>query len=232
MSEGLDPKEVGRIINAYLDGMTKLVHKYDATVDKFIGDAVFAIFNAPLDIEDHPTKCVSCMLDMDVFTEEFRKQMNAEGVPLGLTRIGVHTGVASVGDFGSHERSSYTATGDVVNAASRLEGLNKTFGTRLCVSGATRVLCRGIAFRPIGSVVLKGKTEALDVFEPLHDGAMSADYLARYEAAYAACHAEHGDAFALFGALAKENPADPLVHFYLERLARGETGIKIKMIEK
>src|SRR4029077_2113716 len=131
--EGLDSKDVGRILNAYLDGMTSTVQKFDGTVDKFIGDSVFAIFNAPLDVEDHATKGVRCMLEMDKLTEEFRQKMNAEGIPLGVTRIGVNTGIAAVGNFGSSDRFSYTASGDAVNASSRLEGLNKHFGTRLCV---------------------------------------------------------------------------------------------------
>jgi len=232
LAEGLDSQEVGRILNNYLDGMTAAVKVHQGYVDKFIGDAIMAIFNAPVDVDGYATKCVRCMLDLDAFTEEYRKKMNAEGVPLGITRIGAHTGAAAVGNFGSRDKFSYTASGDVVNAASRLEGLNKTFGTRICVSGATRMLCEGIAFRPIGSVILKGKTEALDVWEPLHDGAYGADYLARYQAAYDAAHDGHADAIALFAALAKERADDPLAHFYLERLSQGETGVKIKMTEK
>jgi len=232
LAEGLDSQEVGRILNNYLDGMTSAVKVHQGYVDKFIGDAIMAIFNAPVDVDDYATKCVRCMLDLDTFTEEYRKKMNAEGVPLGITRIGAHTGAAAVGNFGSRDKFSYTASGDVVNAASRLEGLNKTFGTRICVSGSTHMLCKGIAFRPIGLVILKGKTEALDVWEPLHDGAYSAEYLARYQAAYDATHDGHADAISLFGALAKERPDDPLAHFYLERLSQGEIGVKIKMTEK
>ncbi len=95
MSEGLDPKDVGRVLNNYLDGMTGAVKRYEGTVDKFIGDAVFAIWNAPLDVEDYATKAVRCALDLDTFTESFRIKMNAEGIPLGVTRIGVHTGAAA-----------------------------------------------------------------------------------------------------------------------------------------
>jgi adenylate cyclase len=119
-----------------------------------------------------------------------------------------------------------------VNAASRLEGLNKTFGTRLCVSDAAKVLCHGITFRPIGSVILKGKTEALDVWEPLHDGAVSEDFLKRYGAAFTATETGDAGALGLFQDLHREAPDDPLVQFYLERLAQGELGTKIKMIEK
>ena len=232
MSEGLDSRDVGHLLNNYLDGMTSTVKKYDGTVDKFIGDAVFAIFNAPLDVDDHATKAVRCMLDLDTFTESFRKKMNAEGIPLGVTRIGVNTGVAAVGNFGSSDRFSYTASGDAVNAASRLEGLNKHFGTRLCVGNTARMLCKGVTFRPIGSVILKGKTAALDVWEPLHDGACSADFLARYDEAFAAARNEKPDAADLFQKLAAESPDDPMVRFYLERLREGETGIEIKMTEK
>jgi len=232
MAEGLDSKDVGRVLNSYLDGMTAAVRRHEGTIDKFIGDAVFAIWNAPLDVPDYATKAVRCALDMDLFTEEFRKKMNAEGIPLSYTRIGVHAGAAAVGNFGSRDRFSYTASGDAVNAASRLEGLNKTFGTRLCVSDAAKVLCHGITFRPIGSVILKGKTEALDVWEPLHDGAVSEDYLARYTAAFAATEARAANARELFAALGREAPDDPLVRFYLERLSEGELGTKITMIEK
>jgi class 3 adenylate cyclase/CHASE2 domain-containing sensor protein len=232
MAEGLDPKDVGRVLNSYLDGMTAAVQRYDGTIDKYIGDAVFALWNAPVDIPDYANKAVRCALDMDAFTEDFRKRMNSEGIPLGITRIGVHAGAAAVGNFGSKLRLSYTASGDAVNAASRLEGLNKTFGTRLCVSDAAKVLCHDIAFRPIGSVILKGKTEALDVWEPLHDGAVSEDYLARYTAAFEATHCGAPNARELFAALAREAPDDPLVQFYFERLSGGELGTKIKMTEK
>ena len=232
MAEGLDSKDVGRVLNGYLDGMTSAVRRHEGTIDKFIGDAVFALWNAPLDVADYATKAVRCALDMDDFAEAFRVKMNQEGIPLSYTRIGVHAGAAAVGNFGSRDRFSYTASGDAVNAASRLEGLNKTFGTRLCVSDAAKVLCHGIAFRPIGSVILKGKTEVLDVWEPLHDGSVSEDYLARYDAAFAAVRNHDALALELFAALAAEQPGDPLVQFYVERLGQGETGIKIKMTEK
>ncbi|HXC53952.1 MAG TPA: adenylate/guanylate cyclase domain-containing protein [Rhizomicrobium sp.] len=232
MAEKLDSKDVGRVLNDYLDGMTGAVKKHDGTVDKFIGDAVFALWNAPVEVADYATKAVRCALDMDAFTEAFRRKMNAEGIPLGITRIGVHAGAAAVGNFGSRDRFSYTASGDAVNAASRLEGLNKTFGTRLCVSDAAKVLCQGIKFRPIGSVVLKGKTEALDVWEPLHDGAVSEDLLARYQAAFEAVRDHDDSAAQKFAGLAADAPDDPLVQFWIERLAQGETGIKIKMTEK
>jgi class 3 adenylate cyclase len=232
MSEGLDSKELPIILNAYLEGMTEIVLKHDGMVDKFIGDSVFAIFNAPVDLPDHAELAVRCALELDEFCENFRKVQNDAGVPFGLTRIGVHTGAAVIGNFGSRARFTYTAQGDAVNTASRLEALNKYFGTRICVSGPTEELCKRIAFRPIASVVVKGKTIAVDVGEPLRDGEYNEDYLRRYGTAYAKLNEGSSDAVGLFSQLAKERPDDPCVALHVTRLAAGEITNKIVMEEK
>ena len=140
--------------------MTAIVHKYGGIVDKFIGDAVFAIFNAPLDQPDHAECAVQCGLEMDRFSQAFRVEQRVENVDIGITRIGINTGIAIVGNFGSKARYDYTAQGDAVNTAARLEGLNKFLGTRICVSDSTRDLCSSTEFRPVASVVLKGKSAA------------------------------------------------------------------------
>lgn len=232
MSEHMESKELAQLLNAYLDGMTSIVLKYDGMVDKFIGDAVFAIFNAPVDVPDHARKAVLCMLEMDRFTENFRVEQNQAGFALGITRIGVHTGMSVIGNFGSRARFTYTAQGDAVNTAARLEGINKYLGTRLCVSGATRDLCPDVPFRPVASVVLKGKTEALELWEPLHDGVYSPDFLRDYGIAYQRLKERQSDAAGLLKALHGVVPEDPCVSLHLRRLAEGETGVEMVMTEK
>jgi adenylate cyclase len=232
-SEKMDSRELAELINEYLEGMTQVVQDQDGMVDKFIGDAVFAIFNVPVyDVPEHAERAVRCALAMDKFTEEFRKKQVEKGLGFGITRIGVLTGAAAIGNFGSQTRLSYTAQGDAVNAASRLEGLNKQFGTHICVAGETRDLCPNIAFREIASVILKGKTVPTMVWEPLHPGSDSVALLDRYRAAFAKAAAHDPQAKDLFAQLAKDAPNDTLIRWHATRLEHGEVGTEIKMTEK
>jgi class 3 adenylate cyclase/CHASE2 domain-containing sensor protein len=233
MSEALGSHELAHTLNTYLDGVTEIVLKYDATVSKFEGDATFVFFNAPVDQPDHAERAVRCALEIDRFAEAFRAEERAKGVAFGKTRIGIHTGPAVVGNFGSSKRLAYTATGDAVNTASRLEGVNKQFGTRLCISEATRALCHGIPFRPLGSVVVKGKTIGIAVWEPLHDDDLSRSaFLTRYGAAFAKLERLAPEAIDLFAALNEEDPSDPCVALYLDRLRRGEHGVELVLEDK
>jgi adenylate cyclase len=232
MSEGVESKVLARVLNEYLGAMTDIVHKHGGIVDKFIGDSVFAIFNAPIDLPDHAQAAVRCALEMDRFSSAFSKQQTEQGVPFGRTRIGIHTGPAVAGLFGSRERHNYTASGDAVNTASRLEGLNKHFGTRIGVSGEARALCPDISFRPTAVVVLKGKHNAIEVWEPLQEHDARGEYIERYRAAYAALEDGLGDARALFEALACEASDDPTIAFHLARIRHGATGVTIVMTEK
>ena len=232
MSEHIESKELARILNEYLEGMTEIVQKHGGMVDKFIGDAVFAIFNAPIDQPDHAEAAVKCALEMDRFSDGFSAAQNAAGIPFGRTRIGVHTGAAVIGNFGSRTRHNYTASGDAVNTASRLEGLNKHFGTRLSVSGETRALCPDIRFRPTASVVVKGRKSAIELFEPLQDGDRRLAYIARYCQAYTKLKDGAPEAEVLFSELAKEAPDDPSIAFHMGRIHHGVTNVSVVMTEK
>jgi adenylate cyclase len=232
MSEAVTGAQLAEVLNLYLDGMVRVIQQHDGLVDKFIGDAVFAMFNVPLDQPDHYERAVRCALELDRYAEKFRADQNAAGVPFGVTRIGVHSGMATVGNFGSQDKMEYTALGDAVNTASRLEGLNKYFGTRTCVSEVTHAECKGIPFRPMGMVIVKGKTQALGVFEPLTEEHAQSDYIKRYLHAYQQLEAGADDTLALFEQLYAENPYDGCVEIHLERLRQGTRSPEIAMTEK
>lgn len=232
LSEKVEIRELACVLNDYLEVMTEIVQKHGGMVDKFIGDAVVAIFNAPIDLPDHAGAAVRCALEMDRFSQSFTARQHAQGIPFGITRIGIHTGAAMVGNFGSRTRYNYTASGDAVNTAARLESLNKHFGTRISVSGATHALCKGIRFRPTASVVLKGKTSAVEVWEPLQEGDPRGDFMARYCQAYELLRENASVAAPLFGSLAQEEPNDPCVAFHLNRIRQGISDVTIVMTEK
>ncbi len=232
LTEQTDPDVMSAILNPYLDNMFEILTSHGGTIDKVVGDAVVGIFGAPLDQPDHRARAVSCMLDMDAFCQAYSAEWNAKGIPLKHTRIGAHSGMAVIGNFGGNKFFDYTGHGDTVNTAARLESVNKHLGTRLCVSRATADGCPGHAFRPVGSLVLKGKTEGLAVVEPLLPGASTAERLAAYVAAYDMMSAEDPAALEAFRRLAEDDPDDGLAAFHLDRLESGGTGVFIVMKEK
>jgi class 3 adenylate cyclase/CHASE2 domain-containing sensor protein len=225
--ERSDPAVLVKLLNRYLDGMCSLVLKHGGTIDKIVGDAVVAFFGAPLPLDDPETRAVSCAMEMDRFSEQFRDDADARRVRLGKTRIGVHSGEATIGNFGGDALFDYTAHGDAVNTAARLEGANKQFGTRICVSEETAHRCAGLRFRPVGNVLLKGKSAPVGVVEPVSAGDVSADLLGKYLEAYGLLARASPSALEAFAALALAYPDDPLVRFHLERLRRGARDVLI-----
>jgi class 3 adenylate cyclase len=233
LSEKISSRALAHLLNLYLDGICSAIIAADGRVDKFIGDAVFATFNAPTDQPDHAERAVRCAMAIDRFAEAFRAEQRANGIALGVTRIGVHTGRAVVGNFGTAEIMQYTAMGDAVNTASRLEGVNKVFGTRICVSETTRERCSGIAFRPVATIVPKGKTEPLGIFEPLEEEQAESAFTRRYLQAYALAERRERAAVALFERLHAEAPGDGCVALHLQRLRQEEdAGVEMVMVDK
>ncbi len=223
LCEHAEPTRLVALLNEYLGGISAIVHKHDGTLDKFIGDAVVAFWGAPLAEPRHAAAALRCALDMDLFAQEFRAHAEAQGLAFGLTRIGLHSGVATVGNFGGLDRIEYTAMGDVVNTASRLEGANKYLGTRIAVSGETARRAPDVRLRPSAELVVAGRHEAVPVFEPAN-GLDAAVYEA-YLKAYDLLRRGDGGAEAAFAELNRAHPTDPLVALHLERLRRGETGV-------
>jgi len=232
LTEATPPEIFQPLLNRYLDGMISIALEHDGTIDKVVGDAVVVFFGAPADQPDHAECAVACGMAMDRFAGEFAAQRTAEGIPLGLTRIGIHSGEATIGNFGGSQFFDYTAHGDTVNTAARLESANKHFGTRLCVSEATINQAAPRPHREIGAVVLKGKTDALRLFAlaPVPDES-GIDFEA-YQVAFALLESDPTAAREAFAQLATQVPLDGLANFHKSRLDDGETGQRIVLAEK
>jgi adenylate cyclase len=232
LSEKLSSDKLAEVLNEYLDGACKIILRYDGTVDKFIGDAIMSIFNAPLAQSDHADRAVKCALELDAYAEAFRKRQNDAGVPLGVTRIGVHTGVATVGNFGSQARMDYTALGDTVNTAARTEGVNKYFGTRVCCTQETVSQCKSQKFNTIGDVVLKGKTEPVTLYSPITLEQSESVLYRWYQSTYQMLKNNEPAAANAFREMHKVHGDDPLVHFHFERVESGLVTALIVMEDK
>ena len=160
-TEGLEPEVLVRLLNEYLDGTCRIVPRHGGTIDKIVGDALHVMFNAPGDQPDHAERALECALELDEFCCRYAAGQRDLGIDLGNTRIGVNTGETVVGNFGGATRFDYTAHGDAINTAARLESVNKHFDSRICVSETTLERCAYPHHRPIGRLVLKGKSEGL-----------------------------------------------------------------------
>jgi adenylate cyclase len=227
--ETLEPEVLGPLLNEYLTGMTDIVFAHDGTVAKIVGDALHVLFGAPGEQPDHAARAVACALALDQHAEAFRERCRKKGLTLGATRIGVHAGPAIVGNFGGGRFFDYTAYGDTINVAARLEAANKQLGTRICVSASLADKVPNFVGRPVGDLVLRGKTEVLPAFEPLH--AVAADDLATksYLDAFAKLKARDPGALAAFAAHVGARPNDQLASFHLKRLLNGDSGVQIVM---
>jgi adenylate cyclase len=146
--------------------MVAIVFRHKGTVDKFVGDMVMALFGAPVDDPDHADHAVQAAIDMVEELRRLNTQWQAEGRPPLDIGIGINTGPMIAGNIGSEAIMSYTVIGDAVNLGSRLESLNKQYGTHVIISEATRArLKQAHTIRPLGEVVVKGKTQAVPIFE-------------------------------------------------------------------
>lgn len=224
--ETIEPELLGEVLNDYMAGMTGVVFAHDGTVAKVIGDALHILFNAPGDQPDYAARAVSCACKLDAFAQDFRAQWNDKGLAFGRTRIGVHAGPVLVGNFGGGAFFDYTAYGDTINTAARLEAANKVIGTRICVSGAVVENADEAFWRPIGELVLRGRTEPLPAFEPLSEPDRKSAF-----ASYVVCYEKMaGNDSRAIPALASHLGAfadDVLARFHLRRLLNGQRGARI-----
>jgi adenylate cyclase len=225
ISEGLPAERLVELLGEYLSAMTEVVERHGGYVDKYVGDAVMAVWGAPVPAPDHAARGCAAALEMrrtlDELRPGWRERFGAE-IRAGA---GLNTGPMVAGNVGSRRKANYTVLGDAVNLASRLEGANKAYGTSILVGEGTRSAAgEGFAFRSIDMVRVKGKSRSVAVFElwsraaDLSPGDRA--WLAGWEAALADYRAgRRAEARAGFEAALRARPDDGPARLYLERLA-------------
>jgi adenylate cyclase len=165
-SERATPEAVVAQLNEYFSAMVEVLFRYQGTLDKFVGDMVMGLFGAPLPDARHADHAVAAALDMTRTLDQLNERWRREGRPELNIGIGINSGEMIAGNIGSEAIMSYTVIGDAVNLGSRLESLNKEYGTRIIISDRTRsLLTVPVETRAIGDVVVKGRTQAVPIFE-------------------------------------------------------------------
>ncbi|MEY9164642.1 adenylate cyclase [Sinorhizobium fredii] len=229
LSESVGPEEVASLLNEYLDRICDQFIEHGATIDKIVGDAVVGFFGAPAEQHDQADRAVALTLAIEGLGQKLHDDTAKRGLALGGTRIGVHAGPAIVGNFGGVRFFNYTAVGDTVNIAARLERANKLVGTKNCISLAVSKRTTGFLLRPIGVLYLKGKTEGVSACEALVDTQENRTRFTAYTKAYALAAAGDSTASHAFEMLAQTYPQDGLILFHQGRLAGGNQGMEIHL---
>jgi len=216
ISERLDPEQVASLINRHLSDMTEAVLAYSGTVDKFTGDGIMAFWGAPIGDPRQSEHALATAIEMQMRTRKLAVEVEAEiGAQLKV-RVGIHRGECIVGNMGGNSRFTYTLMGDAANLASRLEGVNKVYGTPILASGAVVATAGdGLRFREIDTVRVKGKQSGITIFTPCDDEVlmtMSAWALAAYRAG------AFDDAEVRFRHVIERYPGDAVAALFLERI--------------
>lgn len=219
ISERLTPQELTSFLNEYMTPMTNIIMDRFGTVDKFLGDAIMAFWNAPLDDPNHADNALMASVDMLIELEELKKEWHARGLPEINIGIGLNSGLVRVGNMGSTQRFDYTVLGDNVNLAARLEGINKTYGCNIVISEYTLAILTGsYHIRFLDAVKVKGKHLPVKIYQ-VAPHAYPVDEIALYEAML-----EHynnlrwDDALAFAKQLRAKDPKSVLYELYEERI--------------
>ncbi len=222
LSHAIEPEMVATLLNRYLEMLSNVVLEHGGTIDKFVGDAVVAFWGAPISRPDDGERATKAAIAMNQAGEVFRKTV-PDGVPaIGKTRVGLHHGEAIVGNFGGEGRIQYTALGDGMNTAARLESANKQTKSSILVSREAVVHSGLDFFRPLGRVVLRGRATPIDILEPVPD----MDEAGRKAFTEIAERAMQGDVSAITE-LERESakqPTDAALANFVHRLRHQENG--------
>lgn len=222
ISEKLDPRALSDLLNSYLTPMTDLVFTHKGTLDKYMGDAIMAFWGAPIHFKDHAKHACRCALAMLVKLKELQAAYKAKGLPEIDIGIGLNTGEMSVGNMGSETVRSYTVMGDAVNLGSRLEGINKQYGTRIIISEFTREAIKdSFVTREVDWVRVKGKAQPVRIFELVAEGHVpekTATLLRLFDEGFRRYHEkEFEKAIEAFTQALHAQPDDACSQLYLER---------------
>jgi len=224
ISEQIPPEDLGELLTEHLGAQTDIVIKHRGLLDKYIGDAVMAFWGAPAQVPDHARRACLAALEILAKLTELRARWRARDWPEINIGVGIATGDAIVGNFGSSQRFNYTVLSDDVNLASRLEGLNKLYGTRILVSERTRTaIGEDFICREIDRVRPKGKTQPVTVYELLclrsdDSGGRAARLAAAFAQAFVAYRARRfGEAVAALEAMLDQNPGDAAIEKFVKR---------------
>jgi adenylate cyclase len=223
LSERFEPERIVRLLNEYFTEMSQAILESQGVIDKYQGDGIMAFWGAPIALEDHAARACRAALECQVRMEKINRSLSREGIPPLSMRIGLHSGDAVVGNMGSAQRFDYTIIGDNVNLASRLEGVNKQFGTKVIISETTyRHAGDGIEARELDLIAVKGKEKPIRIYELLGEkGKLTEErkkWMLSYEEALQRYWAkDFAGARRLFAQVLETNPEDHPAAVLLKR---------------
>ena len=223
ISESLEPKQLASLLNTLLTPLTGIIYKHGGVVDKYLGDGVMAFWGAPLDDPQHAGNSLLAAFEIQEALATLRPQFESRGWPPIRMGIGINTGMVSVGNMGSSYRVAYTAVGDSVNLASRLQDLTRLFSARIIVGEGTQHAFPSATYRELGLVKVRGKEALVRIYEPCNpatdpESTIVANMHKHNQALRHYYAREWGEAEKLFGQLKRSNPEDTLYDYYLDRI--------------
>jgi adenylate cyclase len=225
LSEHMDPTNLMNYLSEYFKSMSKIILQNQGTIDKYIGDAIMAFWNAPLEDAKHASKACTSALEMLAALTTLNVHWKAQGAPELTIRIGINTGNAVIGNVGSEDHLSYSAIGDSVNLTNRVEELNKVYKTKIIVSNHTYELVKNaFTFRLLDNVAVRGREEGVLIYELLPPnnifGEHFNEYVSQFNIAFNHYQQQRwNEALSIFNKLASTYPQDKVASVFIERCA-------------